>query len=120
MLSQGHESEFDERTPQHQHDCSNDSLCPQIWAALKQKALWPSVHTPGEGYTSKLVPYERLRWSFSLELLLSLPRYGMPSRMGPGAGMPSRGSQWRAIVKGLPISASWQDLKVGHTHVATV
>jgi hypothetical protein len=36
----------------------------------------------------------------------------MPSRMGPGAGMPSRGSQWRAIVKGLPISASWQDLKV--------
>jgi arginine/serine-rich splicing factor 1/9 len=37
--------------------------------------------------------------------------YGMPSRMGPGAGMPSRGSQWRAIVKGLPISASWQDLK---------
>ena len=39
----------------------------------------------------------------------------MPSRMGPGAGMPSRGSQWRAIVKGLPISASWQDLKV-RTH----
>jgi arginine/serine-rich splicing factor 1/9 len=35
----------------------------------------------------------------------------MPSRMGPGAGMPSKGSAHRAIVKGLPISASWQDLK---------
>ncbi len=41
-------------------------------------------------------------------------RYGMPSRMGPGAGMPSKGSAHRAIVKGLPISASWQDLKVGY------
>ena len=48
---------------------------------------------------------------FLMRVLL-LRRYGMPSRMGPGAGMPARGSQWRAIVKGLPISASWQDLKV--------
>mmetsp|Transcript_8645 Transcript_8645/g.25961 ORF Transcript_8645/g.25961 Transcript_8645/m.25961 type:complete len:305 (+) Transcript_8645:177-1091(+) len=32
-------------------------------------------------------------------------------QMGPGVGMPSKGSAHRAIVKGLPISASWQDLK---------
>ena len=57
-------------------------------------------------------PRRELVHAENISIRCAWHRYGMPSRMGPGAGMPSKGSAHRAIVKGLPISASWQDLKV--------
>lgn len=36
---------------------------------------------------------------------------GGPMPMPPG-GFRNKGTGWRVIVKGLPMSASWQDLKV--------
>jgi splicing factor, arginine/serine-rich 1 len=44
----------------------------------------------------------------------SPPHRSGGSSYGGGAsyGNPEKGTGWRVLVKGLPISASWQDLKV--------